>query len=754
MIKSLMQQMSLREKIGQLNLINPGDQPLTGSVGNVDAHKKVIDGQVGMMFGTGSIEIRREIQTLCVSKSRLKIPMLFASDVIHGYRTAFPLPIALSCTWDLDLIERAAYLSATEARADGIDLTFAPMIDVSRDPRWGRVAEGFGESVELVSLMAAATVRGFQGERSGKQLADTDRMAACAKHFAGYGAADGGRDYAGANIGPNELHETFLPPFHSAIQAGVASIMPGFNTIDRIPVTAHAGLLTLLLRDQWKFDGLVISDYTAINELQAHGLGDLKTVVALAINAGIDIDMVGEGFVSTLEASVKSGIVKEETIDHACRRVLLLKQKLGLFDDPFRSLDVDRSTRVIGSKSIREEARKMAAQSCVLLKNDNDVLPLSQSNQAKDDPLKIALIGPLGTDRSNLAGTWSVSAKPEENITLLEGLSECLSDESVIRVAHGCNLTDDPELAKRLNVFSETVILDPRSKEQLIEEAVQATMDCDVAVITVGEAKEHSGESSSRTELSLPPLQLDLIRAVRATGRPVVLTVFAGRPLVLTDVVDLADAILYVWYGGNMMGPGVADVLTGKDAPSGRLTMSFPRSVGQIPVHHDYLPTGRPKPSGVEFEKFKSCYLDELNEPLYPFGFGLTYTTFTVSELRLDQRVLSPDRDVTVSTTVTNTGNRGGSVVIQMYLSDPVASLSRPSLWFRKFERVTLDAGESAVVKFTITSSDFDYVKAKSVDVFTRSHLSSEKSAHVGMNSAELVSVGFRVEAESPRREA
>ena len=748
MIESLMQQMSLREKIGQLNLINPGDQPLTGSVGNVDAHQKVIDGQVGMMFGTGSIEIRREIQSLCVTKSRLKIPMLFASDVVHGYRTAFPLPIALSCTWDLDLVERSAHLSATEARADGIGLTFAPMIDVSRDPRWGRVAEGSGESVELVSMMAAAAVRGYQGEPSGGQLSDPDRIAACAKHFAGYGAADGGRDYAGANIGPIELHETYLPPFHAAVRAGVTAIMPGFNTIDRIPVTAHVGLLTHLLRDQWNFDGVVISDYTAINELQRHGLGELKTVVALAINAGIDMDMVGEGFVSTLESSIESGVVKEETVNRACRRILSLKQKLGLFEDPFRSLDINRSKRLIGSDAIRSEARTMAARSCVLLKNENDVLPLSapDDGSTKSKPLKVALIGPLGNDRTNLAGTWSVSAKMEENVTLLEGLQEYQSDQFVIRSAHGCNLTDDRELAKRLNVFSETVIFDPRSKEELIEEAVQTATDCDVAVITVGEAKEHSGESSSRTELSLPPLQLDLIRAVRGTGRPVVLTVFAGRPLVLTDVVDLADAILYVWYGGSMMGPGVADVLTGKQAPSGCLTMSFPRSVGQIPVHHDQLPTGRPKPSNVDFLKFTSGYLDQGNEPLYPFGFGLTYTKFTLSEPKLDQVTLSPDQEATVSTTVTNTGNREGSAVVQMYLSDPVASFSRPSQWFKKFERVTLDAGESAVVKFAVTSSDFDYVEATSVSEFSRSHLPSEKSVHVGLNSMELVSVGLRVE--------
>ena len=745
MLDSLIQQMSLQEKIGQLNLINPGDQPLTGSVGNVDARQKVIDGQVGMMFGTGSIEIRREIQTLCIKETRLGIPMLFASDVVHGYRTAFPLPIALSCTWDLDMIEKSAHLSATEARADGIDLTFAPMIDVSRDPRWGRVAEGFGESAELVSMMASASVRGFQGESNGGQLADPDRIAACAKHFAGYGAADGGRDYAGANIGPNELHETYLPPFLAAISAGVASIMPGFNTIDRIPVTAHAGLLTHLLRDQWDFDGLVISDYTAINELQQHGLGDLKTVVALAINAGIDIDMVGEGFVSTLESSVRSGVVKERTIDRACRRILILKQKLGLFDNPFRSLDVDQAKQIIGSQSFRDQARTMASRSCVLLKNDNNILPLDPDS-SKSVPAKIALIGPLGNDRSNLAGTWSVSAKPEDNVTLLEGLLEYSADEYDIRAVHGCNLTDDQELAKRLNVFAETVIFDPRSKEDLIEEAVQTALDCDVAIITVGEAKEHSGESSSRTELSLPPEQVDLIRAVRATGRPIVLTVFAGRPLVLTDVVDLADAILYVWYGGSMMGPGVADVLTGVQTPSGHLTMAFPRSVGQIPVHHDQLPTGRPKPTDVDFKKFTSGYLDEANEPLFPFGFGLTYTSFTLSDPILDQSVLSPDQDVTLSTTICNTGKRAGTAVVQLYLSDPIATLSRPGVWLKKFQRIGLAVGESADVSFTISSSDFDYAAASSVSEFTRSHVASEKSVHVGLNSAELVSVSLKVD--------
>ena len=674
--------------------------------------------------------------------------MLFASDVVHGYRTAFPLPLALSCTWDLKLIERAAYLSATEARADGIDLTFAPMIDVSRDPRWGRVAEGFGESAELVSMMASAAVRGFQGDPGGQQLSDPDRIAACAKHFAGYGAADGGRDYAGANIGPNELHETFLPPFLAAIEADVASIMPGFNTIDRIPVTAHAGLLTKLLRDRWNYDGLVISDYTAINELEFHGLGDLRTVVALAVNAGIDIDMVGEGFVSTLESSVRSGDVKEEIIDRACRRILSLKQKLGLFEDPFRSLDAERSKQIIGSKFIRDEAKTMAARSCVLLKNDNDVLPLSQSDSSDSEPLKVALIGPLGNDRSNLAGTWSVSAKPEDNVTLLEGLLEQTSNQLDVRAVHGCNLTDDPHLAERLNVFAETVVFDPRSKEELIEEAVQTAIECDVAVITVGEAKEHSGESSSRTELSLPSLQVDLIRAIHATGCPVVLTVFAGRPLVLTDVVDLADAILYVWYGGCMMGPGVADVLTGKSDPSGHLTMAFPQSVGQIPVHHDQLPTGRPKPAAVDFEKFKSCYLDQVNEPLFPFGFGLTYTAFTVSELKLDQSVLSLDQDVTLTTTITNTGQREGSTVVQLYLSDPVASLSRPSTWFKKFKRITLDASESAEVTFTVNSSDFDYAEATSLSEFTRLHLASEKSIHIGINSVELKSVRVRVETD------
>ena len=393
----------------------------------------------------------------------------------------------------------------------------------------------------------------------------------------------------------------------------------------------------------------------------------------------------------------------------------------------------------------------MASRSCVLLKNDNDILPLFKSDATISKPLKVALIGPLGSDRSNLAGTWSVSAKPEDNVTLLEGLLEHPTDQIDVRAVHGCNLTDDPELAKRLNVFSETVVFDPRTKQELIDEAVRAAIDCDVAVITVGEAKEHSGESSSRTELSLPPLQVDLIRAVRETGRPIVLTVFAGRPLVLTDVVDMADAILYVWYGGSMMGPGVADVLTGTCEPSGCLTMAFPRSVGQIPVHHDQLPTGRPKPTDVDFKKFTTGYLDEANEPLYPFGFGLTYTSFKLSEPKLNQAVLSPDQDLTLTSIVTNTGKRSGTAIVQLYLSDPVASLSRPSIWFNKFKRISLAAGESAKVTFTVTSSDFNYANTTSISEFTRSYLASEKSIQIGLNSAELVSVQLKVETSSQK---
>ncbi len=734
----MIQSMTLAERIGQLNLVNPGDQPLTGSVANVDVRRSVTEGRVGMMFGIGSIERRREIQNLCVRETRLGIPMLFASDVIHGYRTALPLPIAMACTWNLELIERSAHLAATEARADGIDLTFAPMVDVTRDPRWGRLAEGAGESPVLGAMIAAAMVRGFQGSVDGSQLTGADRMLACVKHFVGYGAGDGGREYAAANLGPHELHETHLPPFLAAIDAGVAAVMPGFNTIDRVPVTADARLLTTLLRDQWKFAGAVISDYTAINELQSHGMGDLAAVSARAINAGVDVDMVGQGFVSTLERSVEAGLVDESTIDRACRAVLRMKFMAGLFDDPFRSLDVERAAKVIGCDSHRKEAREMASQSFVLLRNQNGVLPLPTTG-------RIALIGPLADDRTNLPGTWSFSARGEDCISLLEGLREVGGDRITIETACGCNLVDDPVMARRLNLFGETVTINDRTSDDMIAEAIEVATRCDTVVMAIGEAKEHSGECSSRTDLNLSDGQRELIAALRTTGKPIVLVIFAGRPLVLTDIVDQVDAILYVWYGGSLAGPAIADVLLGRREPTGRLTMSFPRSVGQIPVHHDQLPTGRPLPPNTTFEKFKSCYLDEINDPLFVFGFGLTYTEFVFDPPTIDRSVIDAAETAKVSITVRNVGRRDGVAVVQLYWNDSVAEVSRPRWQLQTFERINIERGGSRTVTFSVRAEDFAYVRANSIADVKWQWDAGEIILGVGSSVEKLTNVTLRL---------
>ncbi|TWT55118.1 Periplasmic beta-glucosidase precursor [Rubripirellula amarantea] len=727
-IDDLIAQMTLTEKIGQLNLVNPGGQTLTGSVANSDVHRKLVDGQVGMMFGTASLESRCEIQSISVNQTRLGIPMLFACDVIHGYRTALPLPIALSCTWNLAMIERAAHLSATEARADGIDLTFGPMADLTRDPRWGRVAEGNGESATLSSWITAAVIRGYQGDGETSQPSDIDRMLACVKHFAGYGAVDGGREYASVNLGPIELHESHLPPFEAATCAKVAAVMPGFHALDRIPVTAHRDLLIGVLRERWNFEGAVISDYTAINELEHHGLGDLSSAAVAAINAGVDVDMVGESYITTLEQSVASGRVDVARIDAACRSVLKLKRDAGLFDDPFRALDPERAKQVLGCDAHRNEARQMAAASCVLLKNKSETLPIGKECR------RIALIGPLADDRSNLPGTWSVSAIAEECVSLADGLRSTVCDQTKVVVARGCNLVDDPVQAERLNVFGTTVTLDSRDAQAMIDEAVAVARDSDVVVLALGEAKEHAGECSSRTDLQLPPPQRLLIDAVADLGVPIVLLVFAGRPLVLTGIADRVNAMLYAWYGGSMAGPGIADVLTGSHVPEGKLTMSLPRSVGQIPVHHDALPTGRPLPPDCEFMKFKSCYLDEQNDPLYPFGFGLSYTTFAY-------RSLSARTDsgrVIVSVEVKNEGQRRGVEIVQCYQLPGVCSVSQPLLSLKSFERVQLEPGETRLVEFVIDKQTASSLEGTSLTNVSRGFIPGLFRFAVGPNSQDL----------------
>ena len=734
-LKSLLSEMTLAEKIGQLNLVNPGGQVLTGSVANDGVAAKLARGEIGMMFGTASIEHRRQIQRVCVEQTRLRIPMLFASDVVHGYRTALPLPIAMSCAWDVDLVRRASHLAATEARGDGIDLTFAPMVDVTRDPRWGRVAEGFGESAFLAAKLSAASVEGFQGHRPDA----TDRMLACVKHFAGYGAADGGREYAPASLGPTELIHTHLPPFQSAIDAGAAAVMPGFHTLDRVPVTADRRLLQDCLRDQIRFGGVVISDYTAIAELVAHGIGENLDAAAAAINAGVDMDMVSELYHKHLANLVQSGRVDQTLIENACRRVLQLKHDAGLFADPFRYLDEGRAGRVIGCAEHRQTAAEIVSQSCVLLKNDNKTLPL-RSGRSDQTLKRVALIGPLADDRANLPGTWSVSADVNDCVSILTACRE-LTDTidppgATLRwdYARGCELETDPTMIERLNVFAKTVETTSVPPETSIAEAVQTAERSDAVVMCLGEAREHSGECSSRTKLSLPDVQMQLLRAIAQTDKPVVLVLMAGRPLVLTDVMPLADAVLYAWYGGTMSGPGIASLLLGETSPSGRLTMSFPRRVGQIPVHHDALPTGRPLPPDRSFEKFKTCYLDEVNEPLLPFGFGLTYGDCVYETTTIQKNA----ETVAVAVNVHNQSADDCVEVVQCYVAYPPGLISMPTKSLVGFAKVAIAGGQSRRCVIEIEISSLAVIESHDVSNLRPAMRSGKYQFGVGPDSQTL----------------
>lgn len=748
-VEALLARMSVAEKIGQLNLVNPGGEQLTGSSLNTGIENKLRAGLVGGMFGTSSMDYRRRVQEIAVSETRCEIPVIFASDVIHGYRTALPLPLALSCTWDLALLERSAHLAATEARADGIDLTFAPMVDVARDPRWGRVAEGSGESSFLGAKIARAMVKGFQGDSYGSSLADPDRVMACVKHFVAYGAPEAGREYAGVSIGWEELYENQLPPFKAAIEAGVGALMPAFNTVNGLPVTADGQMLNGLLRERWGFDGVILTDYTAINELVNHGLGDLTAVSALALNAGVDMDMVGEGYLHTLQRSLLHGDVTVAAIDQACRRILTAKWKLGLFADPFRFLEPQRAERVILSQQHRREARAMAARSCVLLKNSGGHLPLRRSG-------RLALIGPLADDQSNMQGTWAVSTNPKDSVSVRTGISQLVGGSVDLIYAKGANVTDDPVVAKRLNVFSEIVTIDPRPAQEMIAEAVTAAEQADTVVAVVGEAKEHSGECASRTELDIPAGQRRLLAALRRTGKPLVVVVMAGRPLTLRWEYDVADALVLAWFGGTEAGSGIADVLFGDYNPAAKLTMTFPVTVGQIPIHHDQLPTGRPlaDPLANGFEKFKSCYLDVSNRPLFPFGFGLSYTSFDYSPIRLSKTSLRGEDTLTAEVTVTNTGDRAGEEVVQLYLSDPVASCSRPVIALRGFEKIHLEPDETRRVRFELTTDDLQFARANSLLDVRFDWEPGEFVVHIGPNSETLHSARCMWHKDAPTSSA
>ncbi len=696
-VTSLMSKMTVAEKIGQLNLVTPGGA-VTGSVVSQGVDENIRKGAVGGLFGITGPEKVRQAQDIAVKNSRLHIPLLFGLDVIHGHKTLFPIPLGLSCTWDTTLLESVARVAAVEASADGLDWTFSPMVDIARDPRWGRASEGSGEDPFLGSAIARAMVHGYQGT----DLTKNDAIMACVKHFALYGGAEAGREYNTVDMSRIKMFQYYLPPYRAALDAGAGSIMSSFNEIDGIPATGNRWLLTDLLRNQWKFKGLVVSDYTSLSEMTAHGIGDLPTVAALALHAGLDMDMVAEGYLSTLQKSLKQGRVTIEEIDQACRRVLEAKYKLGLFADPYRRMDQGRADKQILSAEHRTAARKVAAHSFVLLKNQDQFLPLKKSGT-------IALIGPLADNHRNMLGTWSVAGDPEKSVSVIDGMRSVGGSNVNILYAKGANITDDTSFAKRVNVFGPEVEPETRSAKAMLDEALATAARADVIVAVLGEAADMTGESSSRGDIGIPESQEALLQALVATGKPVALVLFNGRPMTLGWEDKHVPAILDAWFGGTEAGNAIADVLFGNYNPSGKLSMTFPVSVGQIPIYYNAKNTGRPW-NGTDAPKFKSDYLDIPNDPLYPFGYGLSYSKFTYDKLIVSNRQIAADKPVTVSVTVTNSGDFAGEETAQLYIRDIYASVTQPVKELKGFQKVLLAKGESKTISFTLTTEDLKFV--------------------------------------------
>ncbi|WP_435182405.1 beta-glucosidase BglX [Cellulophaga omnivescoria] len=695
-IENLLAKMTIDEKIGQLNLVTPGGGIATGSVVSSNVEEKIKAAEVGGMFGISGPEKLKIAQDFAVKETRLKIPLFFGSDVIHGYKTIFPIPLGTAASWDMTLIKKMAETAALEATADGINWNFSPMVDVARDPRWGRIAEGAGEDPYLGSAIAKAMVQGYQGT----DLTSKNTMIATIKHFALYGAAEAGRDYNSVDMSRIKMFNQYLPPYKAGIDAGAASIMTSFNDVDGIPASGNKWLLTDLLRKKWGFKGFVVSDYTSVNEMIAHGLGDLQDVSALSLKAGLDMDMVGEGFLTTLKKSLNEGRVTEEEITNACRRILEAKYKLGLFDDPYKYIDAKRPKKDILTKANKAFARDAAKRSFVLFKNHNNVLPLSKT-------ANIALIGPLANNKNNMLGTWAPTGDPQLSTPVLEGFKS-VAPKAKITYAKGANITDDAELAKKVNVFGTRVDIDKRSSQELLQEALDLAKTSDVVVAVVGEASEMSGEAASRTDISIPANQKKLIQALVKTGKPVVMVLMSGRPLTIEEEFNLPVSILQVWHPGIEAGNAIADVIFGDYNPSGKITATWPRNVGQIPIYHSIKNTGRPAPTEA-FEKFKSNYLDVKNAPLLPFGYGLSYTSFAYENINLSKKEIEQGQDVTVSVTVKNTGNFDGEEVVQLYLRDVVRSITPPMRQLKGFKKVFLKKGESKTVELILTADDFKF---------------------------------------------
>lgn len=691
-IDDLMKRMTLEEKIGQLNLPVTGEIT-TGQAKSSDVAKRIRAGEVGGLFNLKGVERIRDVQRQAVEESRLGIPLLFGMDVIHGYETVFPIPLAMSCTWNMEAIEESARIAAIEASADGICWTFSPMVDVCRDARWGRVSEGNGEDPFLGAAIAKAMVRGYQGDR----MSRNDEIMACVKHFALYGAPEAGRDYNTVDMSHQRMFNDYMLPYQAAVEAGVGSAMASFNEVDGVPATGSKWLMTDILRKQWGFDGFVVTDYTGIAEMIEHGMGDLQTVAALALNAGIDMDMVSDAFTATLKKSIDEGKVSVNTIETACRRILEAKFKLGLFENPYKYCDVKRPQKQIFTKEHRAIARRIAAESFVLLKNSENILPLQKKGT-------IAVIGPLADTRSNMPGTWSVAAVPDKYLSLIEGLKEVVGSKVNILTAKGSNLMSNAEYEERATMFGRSLNRDNRTDKELLDEALAVADKAGIIVAALGESSEMSGESSSRSELQMTDTQRALLEGLLKTGKPVVLVLFTGRPLVLTWEQENVPAILNVWFGGSEAALAIGDVLFGDVNPSGKLTTTFPQNVGQVPLYYAHKNTGRPLKEGRWFEKFRSNYLDVSNEPLYPFGYGLGYSTFAYSDIILDKSSININGEITAVVTITNEGKYDGDEVVQLYIRDLIGSVTRPVKELKGFKRISLKAGETKQVSFKITA--------------------------------------------------
>jgi beta-glucosidase len=701
-VDSVLNLMTLEEKIGQMNQYS-GNFAVTGEVAETKAGEYLKKGMIGSTFNTFGADHIRMLQEQNLKYSRLKIPMLFAADVIHGLETTFPIPLAEACSWDLELMEQSARIAAEEATASGIAWNFAPMIDIARDPRWGRVMEGAGEDPYLGSLVARARVKGFQGIETYKDFSKINTMMATSKHFVGYGAAQAGRDYHSVDMSVRTLHEIYLPPFKAAVDEGVTAFMTAFNDLNGVPCTGNKYLFKKILRNQWGFGGMVVTDYTAIQEMVAHGFArDLKHATELAINAGIDMDMISEGFVTHLKELVEEGKVSEKQIDVAVSRILEMKFLLGLFDDPFKYCDAERQKKVVMNPEHLKAAREVAQRSIVLLENKNNVLPLE-----KDEPRRVALIGPFVKERESLNGEWAIKGDYNESVTLMEGLQEKYRDSQVkFSYAQGTSL---PVIDRTTQKVSTTTV----PNRSGFPEAIHLARNSDVILVAMGEKYNWSGEAASRTDITLPGNQRELLKELKKTGKPIILLLFNGRPLDLSWEAENMDAIVEAWYPGTMAGHAVADVLSGDYNPSAKLVMTFPRNVGQIPIFYNVKNTGRPFDKNNPAD-YRSSYIDCPNSPLYPLGYGLSYTSFEYTNAMISSKKLERGGNLTVSVDVTNTGNMDGEEVVQLYIHDKVGSVVRPVKELKGFKKIHLKKGETKTVEFTI---DEEMLKMYNLDM-------------------------------------